>query len=238
VIRVLAVAAAFASALVLGVGTAGATNECRGLNPCVPVAGPWVIVPVGNSVPRPEVQYVLSCPKGFIVGGLDAELSDRAINVAFLGRTGSPVNPGITTSRTAVFAATYVGGAAGTPSFRPHIGCMPGGGGRRTPTAVSTVVPPGEPTTRRVKNVRIYAGIDRRVVLGCAAGERLIAAYEARGFYTALPPTQRMADDFVLKRTLKGGRIGVSVTTSAALLGINATAQAVLQVSAVCAGGR
>ncbi|MDX6411489.1 MAG: hypothetical protein QOE91_1005 [Gaiellaceae bacterium] len=233
-IRVLVVSAGIASALVLGVGTAGATNECRGLNPCVPVAGPWVIVPVGNSVPRPEVQYVLSCPKGYVVGGLDAELSDRAINVTFIGKTGSPVNPGITTSRTAVFSATYVGSAAGTPSFRPHIGCMPGGGGRRTPTAVSAVVPPGEPTTRRVRTLRVYAGVDQHIAQSCAAGERLIAAYYARGFYISAPPTQRQAKDLVVTRKVSGTRFAASVRSGAALLGVHA----VVQISTVCAGGK
>jgi hypothetical protein len=234
VIRVLALAAALASALVLGVGAAGATNECRGLNPCVPIAGPWVIVPVGNSVPRPEVQYVLSCPKGYIVGGLDAELTDRAIDITFLGKTGSPVNPGITTSRTAVFSARYVGGSAGTQSFRPHIGCMPGGGGRRTPTSVSTVVPPGEPTIRRVRTLRVNAGVDQRVVQGCAAGERLIASYDARGFYTAKPPTRQLAKDVVVTRKVSGGRFVVSVSSGAAVIGVHA----VVQVSAICAGGK
>jgi hypothetical protein len=234
VIRVLVVSAAVASALALGVGNAGATNECRGLNPCVPVAGPWVIVPVGNSVPRPEVQYVLSCPKGYIVGGLDAELSDRAINVTFLGRTGSPVNPGITTSRTAVFSATYVGSAAGTPSFRPHIGCMPGGGGRRTPTAASAVVPPGEPTIRRVRTLRVYAGVNQHVALACGAGERLIATYDARGFYSKAPPTQQLVNDLAVTRKLSGARFAVAVRSGAALL----NAHSVVQISTVCAGGK
>jgi hypothetical protein len=234
VIRVLIVASALTSALALGVGTAGATNECRGLNPCVPIAGPWVIVPVGNSVPRPEVQYVLSCPKGYIVGGLDAELTDRAINLTFFGKTGSPVNPGITTSRTAVFSATYVGGSTGTPSFRPHIGCMPGSGGRRTPASVAAVVPPGEPTIRRVRTLRINAGVDQRVVQACAPGERLIAAYDARGFYTASPPAQQLAKDLVVTRKVERGRFVVSVRSGATLLGVHA----VVQVSAVCAGGK
>lgn len=228
--RSLLLGSALGAALAFGVGTAGATNECRGLNSCVPVHGPWVIVPVGNSVPRPQVQFVLSCPKGYIVGGLDAELTDRAIDVAFLGKTGSPVNPGITTSRTAVFSATYVGGAARAPSFRPHIGCMPGGGGRRTPTSVSAVVPPGEPTTRLVKNIRLSAGTTKRIVLACATGERLIAAYDARGFFTAAPPTQQMASAFTVTRAITGNRVVVKARSG--------TAGAVVQVSAVCAGGR
>lgn len=219
-----------AASLLSGVGTAGATNECRGLNPCVPVAGPWVVVPAGNSVPRPQVQYVLACPKGYTVGGLDAELTDRAIDIAFLGKSGSPVNPGITTSRTAVFAATYVGGSARAPSFRPHVGCLPGGGGRRTPTAVSAIVPPGAPTTRLVKNVKLGALSSKRIVVACGAGERLIAAYDARAFTSKTPPTARMVSAFAVSRTIGGNRVVVVARS--------ASAGAVVQVSIVCAGGR
>src|SRR5205823_5863747 len=146
---------AAAAALALLAAPAGATNECRGLQVCVPVAGPWVVVPTGNKVPRPHVEYELSCPKGFVVGGLDAELTDRSIDVTFQALLGSPVNPGITTSRAALFGAT-ASAASPAPSFRPHIGCLPGtGGGRRIPT-VAHVVPPGHPTTRRVSTVRIH----------------------------------------------------------------------------------
>ena len=142
------------SALAVGVAPAAATNECRGLLVCVPIAGPWVVVPTGQGVPRPHVEYQLSCPKGFIVGGLDAELSDRAIDLGFLGAIGAPVNPGITTSRDTVFVASYVGGSARAPTFRPHLGCMPtSGGGGRIPTAAA-VFAPGKPTIRRVRNVR------------------------------------------------------------------------------------
>src|SRR5207245_3938454 len=105
-----------------------------GLRVCVPVAGPWVVVPIGSTVPRPRVEYELSCPKGFVVGGLDAELTDRAIDVTFEALLGSPVNPGITTSRAALFVASTSGSADRAPSFRPHIGCLPGsGGGVRIP---------------------------------------------------------------------------------------------------------
>jgi hypothetical protein len=100
-------------ALVLGALTvapsAGATNECRGLNPCVPVAGPWVVVPTARTLPRPQAQYQLTCPRGFVVAGIDAQLSDQAIDLAFLGTSGTPVSPGVTTSRSIVFVASYVG---------------------------------------------------------------------------------------------------------------------------------
>ena len=126
-----------ASAIVLGLVAAAlavvpaasaATRECNGLQVCVPVAGPWVVVPAGGAQ-RTTAQFELNCPRGYIVGGLDAELSVKAIDVSFAGTLGSPVNPGITTSGTVVFSATYVGGdARATASMRPHIGCIPASG--------------------------------------------------------------------------------------------------------------
>ena len=80
---------ACAATVLAGAGEARATNECRGLMVCVPVAGPWVIVPATR-----HVQYQVACPRSYIIGGLDAELSHRAIDVTFPGRLGSPVNPG------------------------------------------------------------------------------------------------------------------------------------------------
>ena len=50
-----------------------------------------------------RTEFQLDCPKRFIVGGLDAELSIRAIEIGFVGGLGSPVNPGITTTGSAVF---------------------------------------------------------------------------------------------------------------------------------------
>ena len=43
----------------------GATNECRGIQACIRVVGPWVIVPA-----RGSTSYLLSCPGGrSVVGG-------------------------------------------------------------------------------------------------------------------------------------------------------------------------
>ena len=157
--RLLLLGAALALGALAAAPTAGATNECRGLNPCVPVAGPWVVVPVGKSAQPPQVQYQLTCPRGYVVAGLDVELSDRAIEVTFLGSSGSPVSPGITTSRTVVFVGTYVGTGARAPTFRPHAGCVPAaGGGQRTPTGVGAVFPPGKPTVRRVSTAGVTSG--------------------------------------------------------------------------------
>src|SRR5262249_48437165 len=131
-----------AAALATLAAPAGATNECRGFMVCAPVAGPWVVVPTAATVPRPSVEWQLTCPKGFIVAGLAADLTDRATAVSFEALLGSPVTPGITTSRSAVFTGTSVGGPVRPASFRPHVGCLPAaGGGSRIPTAAH-VVPP------------------------------------------------------------------------------------------------
>ena len=109
---------------------AGGANECDGLMVCVPVAGPWVVVPASTSVPRQRVEFQLTCPRGHVVGGLDAQLSLRAIDVGFIGTLGSPVNPGITTSRSAVFLGTYAGRSAARSDL-PSVHRLHPGRGRR-----------------------------------------------------------------------------------------------------------
>lgn len=215
--------------LVAGIESAKATSECSGLMTCVPVAGPWVAVPAGQATPRREVQYQLTCPKGYIVAGVDAELSDRAIDVWFMGASGTPVSPGRTTSRTIVFVARYVGLGAAAPTFRPHAGCVPGqGGGRRTPTSVSAVFPPGAPTVRRVRTFRVTS--PRHVAVGCHSDERLVAAYSTRGFRTVKPPTVALVTSLSAQPVLARDHITVAVR--------GGQGRGVVQVAAVCAGGR
>jgi len=215
--------------LAAGVESAQATSECRGLLTCVPVAGPWVAVPAGQATLRPEVQYQLTCPRGYVVAGVDAELSDRAIDVWFLGASGSPVSPGRTTSRTIVFVARYVGLGAAAPTFRPHAGCVPGqGGGRRTPTSVSAVFPPGRPTVRRARTFRVTS--PRHVAVGCHSDERLVAAYSARGFRTAKPPSPALVTSLSAQLVLARDHIVVAVR--------GGQSRGVVQIAAVCAGGR
>lgn len=212
---------------------AGGANECDGLMVCVPVAGPWVVVPTGSGVPRPQVAYQLTCPRGYIVGGLDARLSQRAIDVSFLGMLGSPVNPGISTSRSVVFVASYVGGSAGAPSFKPFVGCMPAtGAGSRVPTAASAF-PPGRPTVRRVRTVRVRPGT-RTVAQGCTARERLVGASHAFAFFTPTPPSVSLISSVTGRRAVRGGRVVVTVRGDAELEGV----RAVVQVHAVCSRAR
>ena len=227
--RYLLLGALVLGALTVAPSAGAATNECRGLNPCVPVAGPWVVVPTAATVPRPQAQYQLTCPRGFVVAGIDAELSDQAIDLAFLGTSGTPVSPGVTTSRSIVFVASYVGGRPRAPTFRPHIGCIPAsGGGSRTPTAVRAVTPPGHPTTRRVVTARVRG--QSTVDTACRADERLVGWYLARGFATAAPPAPALVASLYTKTTVS--RNAVSVVASAG------RGQGIVQVAAICAGGK
>jgi hypothetical protein len=221
-----------AAAVAIAAAPAGAaTSECRGLQVCVPVAGPWVVLPTKRSVPRAQVQFQLSCPKGYIVGGTDAELSDRAIDVTFIGAMGAPVNPGISTSADAVFVGTYVGNGDRLPSFRPHIGCMPTrGGGSRTPTAV--IFPPGKPVVRHVKNAVVRAG-RKSVTASCAASERLIDVKSAIAFERPTPPDASLAGAVSLVQSVHGDATTARVTAHAP-----AGTTALVQVAAICAGGK
>ena len=220
------------AALALSASAAGA-NECDGLQVCVPVAGPWVVVPVSSSSVRPRVEYQVTCPRGHVAGGLDARLSERGIDVQFFGSLGSPVNPGITTSRSVVFVASWVGGAALAPTFRPFVGCMPArGGGARVPTSAG-IVRPGRPVVRHVRDVRVRPGA-MTVVQGCAAGERLVRAAHAVGFFTRTPPALDLARSVRATRAVRSGRVVVRVRGDAELAGV----RAVVQVQAVCAVAR
>ena len=199
---------------------AGATNECRGLQVCVPVVGPWVVATPGR------VEFQLACPQRYIVAGLDAELTSRGIEVGFVGALGSPVNPGITTSREAVFLGRVVRDAVGA-TFRPHIGCVPAsGGGRRTPTAYR-VFPPGKPTIRHAVNFHLRAGTTTHGAR-CAKNEQLVSATYAIGFLGDTPPSEAAIGSVKATQRVRNGL--VLVTVHAAKRG-----RAVLQLDLVCA---
>ncbi|HZO50765.1 MAG TPA: hypothetical protein VFB26_11515 [Gaiellaceae bacterium] len=223
----LGLAAGVAAGALIVAAPASATNECRGLNPCVAVAGPWVVVPTGPGTPRIAARYELSCPRGWVVGGTDAELSDRAIDLAFFGTSGSPVSPGITTARTMLFVGTYAGAGGRAPTFRPHIGCVPtSGGGQRTPTSVAAVFPPGAPTLRRV--VTAHVGAPKRVAASCRADERLVDWYATRAFGTPAPPPPALVAGLSV-RAAASGRTAVAVARAA-------RGEGIVQVGAVCTG--
>ncbi|HUJ92204.1 MAG TPA: hypothetical protein VLW05_05855 [Gaiellaceae bacterium] len=222
--RLVLTAAAAAAALAALAAPAGATNECKGLQVCVPIAGPWVLTSSGA-----EVQYQLACPRGFVVAGLDAELSVRGIDVSFEGALGSPVNPGITTSTAAVFLGRLLRGSAVAPSFRPHIGCIPAsGGGQRFPTAYRAF-PPGRPTLPEMTEIGVAPGT-HRYVERCAAGEQLSSATHAIAFYTSTPPSRQLAASVTATQAVRSGQLHLTVHATPAVLEV----RAVVQVDLVC----
>jgi hypothetical protein len=212
---------------------AEATTECRGLAVCVRVTGPWVVVPSRGGVPRRRVEFQLSCPRRYVIGGLDAELSDRAIDISFVAKLGGPVAPGITTSRKAVFVATYVGPPKRAVTFRPHLGCVPlSGSGGAIPTAA--IVRPGLPAVRRVRTLKVSPARTRLVAARCASAERLVAGSHAVGFYTSRPPAASLVAAVATRQSFARDHVTVVVRAGLAL----GRVRAIVQVSAICAGGK
>ncbi|HET8893796.1 MAG TPA: hypothetical protein VFM96_06855 [Gaiellaceae bacterium] len=207
------------AALAATAGPVGAANECRSLPVCVPVVGPWVLTGAK------EVEFQLACPRKFVVGGLDADISERGISVDFRGALGAPVNPGITTSTSAVFLGRLVQPGNRTPSFRPWIGCIPGGGGQRAPTSVRL----GPPATRRVTQLDVLPGIQRFVVR-CPAKQRLASATHAIAFYLPAPPSAQLAGSVAVAQAIRVGRVYLTVRGAPELHGI----RAIVQVDLLC----
>ncbi len=152
VLSKLTMVGAVALAAFLGAtGAAWGADECRGLQVCLPVPGPWVAIPAPSGGGVPSVTWQMRCPlRGYIVAGIDARVSDRSIDVSIRGENGAPVSPGVTTGREVLFTAVYTGGGRRATSFRPFIGCVPtsGGGGRgQTSVRRTTAFAPGSRST-------------------------------------------------------------------------------------------
>lgn len=222
--RLAAVLAVACVAAAVSAGSAGATNECRGLQVCVPVIGPWVVAPAGA-----QVSFELACPARFVVAGLDAELSRRGMDVTFRGTLGSPVNPGITTSRSAEFLGRLIA-AAPEATFRPHIGCIPAAGrGQRFPTVDRPIAPTSalEPT---VVQLTVLPGV-HRYAPRCPARKRLLGATHAVGFYTAAAPPSSLIAKVHVAQAIRGGSVHVTVRAGALPVVVNA----IVQVDLECA---
>jgi hypothetical protein len=201
-----------------GVGSSAAANECRGLQVCLPVPGPWVAVPAPPRGGVSTVVWQLQCPlRGYIVAGVDARVSDRAVDVSIRGENGAPVSPGVTTGRDVVFTAVYTGGDAKATAFQPFVGCIPtSGGGGRGETAVkrSSAFAPAKPIDRRVIRRRLVSGGSVRVVGTCPAGTRLLGAEHAWAFRTAAEPGATLLSAVRVTRTSAGRRVTATATVA------------------------
>jgi hypothetical protein len=219
IVAALAVAAATAPA-------GGATNECRGIQQCIRVPGPWVVVPAHGTA-----TYLLTCPQGrSVVGGLDAQVTSREVHVWFEGRLGAPVQPGQTTTRYALFRA--VSTSPRVQVFQPLLGCIPtqGGGGRSTVSA--RVSPPGTALEYRSRIVVIGPGDVKFAKVSCKAAEQLTGAWHAVAFRTKAPPDLAHVGLISARHVVFGKQVVVTASSTDAL---SVDAHAIVQAGAECA---
>jgi hypothetical protein len=202
-------------------GEARAADECRGLQVCLPVTGPWVAIPPPAPGGTATSVWELRCPvKGYIVAGIDARVSDRAIDVSFRGENGAPVSPGVTTGRGVVFTAVYTGTARRRTTFQPFVGCIPssGGGGRAlTATGAAAAFVPARPIDRRIARKRLVSGGTVRVVQRCPAGARLLGAEHAYAFHVGAEPGSTLLDAVDVTRTISGRTVVARATMAPAV---------------------
>jgi hypothetical protein len=211
--------------------TGGASNECKGIPACIRVPGPWVVV-----VPGHESEYLLSCPNGMgIVAGLDSQATSSDVRVSFDGQLGSPVSPGVTTARSALFHALTLSSHRG--AFQPLLGCVlaVGGGGRSTVSARPAApkpTPAGPPLDPRAQTVVVRPGLVRSASVRCPTGERLAGAWDSLAFRTTAPPDLAQAKNVEVHRAVVQGKAVVTVLATDAL---SPDAHAVVQVGVECA---
>lgn len=216
----------------LSAGSAHAADECNGLQVCLPVAGPWVVVPPGG------VDYELACPlAGYVVAGTDARVAARDVDVSFRGEPGSPVGPGVTTRRSAVFHAARTRTGAGATSFQPFIGCVPtsGGGGRALTgfAAQAAGIKRLQPLRSVVVSMRVRSG-SLTVRAACPPGSRLVGSSHAVAYRRSLPPATELLGAVRVRRTLVEGVVVARVTATPAAQRSGAE----VQMRALCGSAR
>jgi hypothetical protein len=237
-LRLVALALVAAATAAMGLGRAPegrAANECRGLQVCLPVTGPWVAIPAPAPGGTAVAVWELRCPlKGYIVAGIDARVSDRSIDVSFRGENGAPVSPGVTTGREVLFTAVYTGTGRRRTSFQPFVGCIPssGGGGRALTAATrKAAYPPGRPIDRRVARRRLVSGDTVTVVQRCPAGTRLLGADHAYAFHIDAQPGASLLDAVDVKRSVSGRSVVARATVAPS---VPRTVRVELQLHALC----
>jgi hypothetical protein len=212
-------------------GPAGAADECSGLRVCVPITGPWVVVPRGGVV------FEFVCPlEGYIVAGTDVRLAAADLDVSFRAETGSPVGPGVTTQTSVVFSARRTSAGVGATSFQPFIGCIPsnGGGGRALTGAAarSAGIRPTRPLLSVVVSTELRAGTTA-LRAACPSGSRFLGSTNAVAFRQALPPGAGQRRAVRVEASVRHGVALARLTVGAA-----AGPGAEFQLRAICARKR
>jgi hypothetical protein len=205
------------------------------LQVCVPIAGPWVLLPARVG-PTSSVDYLVTCPRGHVAAGTDALVADPNIDVSFRGAPGSPVAPGITTERSVLFTGIYGGTARSATSFRPLVGCVPssGGGGRSQTIHIPrrlAAARPGRPIVHQVLTVPLQRGRTRIVTVACSGGGRLLGASHAVGFQQRTEPSAEVLGSVSASHAVTGDRVVARGRLASSAPG---GTRAVLQVHALC----
>ena len=217
--------------LALSAGTARAADECKGLQTCVPVEGPWVVVSTAGA------EWELKCPlPRYIVGGTDARVAVPDVDVSFRAETGSPVGPGVSTRHSGVFHGMRTAAGGGTSSFKPFIGCIPtSGGGGRALTGLTRAAIGIKPVQPLFSVVVTSAIVERSQVIraSCPRTARLIGATHAVGFDQTTPPSAVQRNAVRVTRSVVEGVVVARVRATPA-----AGDFAKVQVRALCARSR
>lgn len=206
-------------------GRSGAANECNGVPRCIPVEGPWVVVPANG-----EVKWELACPQGKgVIAGTDGLASSVDIHVTFDGILGSPIAYGRTTNSVMLFRG--VSGQHRAGSFKPFVGCIPSPSSVRN-TIATQRKPVGPPLDLRSRLVGVGAGDQKVVSLACPAGETLVDSWGTPAFAGSGAPAPQLASAITVKTTVSGRRAMLAISASEAL---PAGAGAEVQIGVRCA---
>ena len=85
-----------------------------------------------------------------------------------------------------------------------------------------------------MRTVRVTPGRARFVAARCASAESLVSGSHAVGFYTSKPPAARLVAAVATRQSFARNHVTVAVRAGRAL----GRVRAIVQVSALCAGGK
>ena len=215
------------AAAALSAAPAGATDECNGLRVCLPVDGPWVVADARGA------DWELACPlRNYVIGGTDARVATRDVDVSFRAEIGSPIGPGVSTGRSVVFHGARTGAGGGSSSYQPYIGCIPSSGGGGRALTAYTAGAPGFKVAKPLFSVAVTVPILRHTQIlrtRCPSPSRLVGATHAVGFDQPFPPSTVQRASVRVRRTIVEGVVVARVTADAV-----AGPSARVQVRALC----